>query len=71
VISPQAVTKRVMSGELILKVNKKSKGSRAWDQFRLVWDPVKNEQVRGVACCSVCKSCLLYKRIANGKEKSL
>jgi len=68
-ISPQAVTKRMMPGELILKVNKRSKGSRAWDQFRLVWDPVKNEQVRGVACCSVCKSCLLYKRIANGKEK--
>ena len=36
-----------------------SKGSRAWDQFRLVWDPVRNEQVRGVACCSVCKSSLL------------
>jgi len=55
-ISPQAVTKRVVSGELILKVNKKLKGSRAWNQFCLVWDPVKNEQVRGIACCSVCKS---------------
>ena len=70
-ISPQTVTKRVVSGELVLKINKKSKGSRAWDQFRLVWDPVKNEQVRGVACCSVCKSCLLYKRMAKGEEKSL
>ena len=35
-ISPQTVTKRVVSGELILKFNKKSKGTRAWDQFRLV-----------------------------------
>ena len=53
----------MVSGELILKFNKKSKGSGAWDQFRLVWDPVKNEQVRGVAC-SVCKSCLLYKTLS-------
>ena len=42
-ISPQTVTKRVTSGELILKINKKSKGSRAWDQFRLVWDPGSEE----------------------------
>ena len=70
-ISPQTVTKRVVSGELVLKINKKSKGNHAWNQFCLVWDPVKNEQVRDVACCSVCKSCLLYKRMANGEEKSL
>ena len=57
----QAVSKRVVSGDFILKVNKKSKGSRAWDQFRLVWDPAKNEEVYGIACCTVCKSCLLYK----------
>ena len=36
IISPQTVTKSVVSGELILKFNKKSKGSHAWDQFRLV-----------------------------------
>ena len=65
-ISPQTVTKRVVSGEMVLKFNKKLKGSHAWDQFRLVWDPVKNEQVRGVACCSVCKSCLLYKEWKTG-----
>ena len=52
-ISPHTVTKRVVSGKWILRVNKKSKGSRAWDQFCLAWDLVKNEQVRGVACCSV------------------
>lgn len=67
-ISPQAITKHVVSGELILKVSKKLRGSRAWEQFRLVWDPVKNEQVRGFACCSVCKSCLRYKSV---EEKSL
>jgi len=35
-ISPQTVTKRVVSRELILKFNKKSKGGRARNQFRLV-----------------------------------
>ena len=34
---PQAVSERVRSGELLLRVNKKSKGSHAWDQFCLVW----------------------------------
>ena len=70
-ISPHAVTKHVVSGEWILKVNKKSKGSHGWDQFHLVWDPVKNEQVHGFACCSMCKSSLLYKRMENEEEKSL
>ena len=68
---PQAVSKHVMSGDFILKVNKKSKGSRAWEQFRLVWDPSKNEEVFGIACCAVCKSCLLYKKSINGEQKSL
>ena len=67
---PRAVSERVRSGELLLRVNKKSKGSHAWDQFRLVWDPVDNQEVRGIACCSVCKSCL-HKTSLNGEEKSL
>ena len=57
----QAVSKQVVSRDFVLKVNKKSKGSRAWDQFHLVWDPSKKEEVYGIACCAVCKSCLLYK----------
>ena len=59
----QAVSKQVVSGDFVLKVNKKSKGSRAWDQFRLVWDPSKNEEVYGIACCAVCKSCLYIKSL--------
>ena len=47
-ISPQTVTKRVASGELVLKIIKQevegqSCSSRAWDQFRLVWDPGSEE----------------------------
>lgn len=33
---PQAVSKHVMSGDFVLKVNKKLKGKNAWDQFCLV-----------------------------------
>ena len=67
----QAVSKHVMSGNFILKVNKKLKGSCAWDQFRLVWDPTTNEEVFGIACCNICKSCLLYKKKIKGEEKSM
>ena len=68
---PRAVSERVGSGELLLRLNKKSKGSHAWDQFHLVWDPVDNQEVRGIACCSVCKSCLCYKTSLNWEEKLL
>ena len=40
------------------------------DQFQLVWDQVKNEQVHGIDCCSVCKSSLLHNKMTNGLEKS-
>ena len=69
VSDPLFVSERVKSGELLLRVNKKSKGSHAWDQFCLVWDPVDNQEVRGVACCSMCKSCLHYKMSLHGEEK--
>ena len=68
---PQTVSERVISGEFILGVNKKSKGSHAWDQFCLVWDPVNHQEVCGVACCSVCKLCLRYKMSVDGEEKLL
>jgi len=42
-ILPHTATKRVVSGERILKVNKKPKGSRIRDQFHLVWDLVNNK----------------------------
>ena len=33
--------------------------------FRLVWDPSKNEEVYGIACCAVCK--VFYIKI-NGEQ---
>ena len=58
-----AVSKRVMSGDLVLKLNKKSKGSQAWDQFHIMWDPDKTEELYDIVCCSICKLCLLYKML--------
>ena len=66
---PLSVSKCVVAGDPMLKSNRKSKGSRAWDQFCIVWDPDKNQEVYGIACCSVCKLCLLYKKLVNGEEK--
>ena len=68
---PRAVSERVRLGELLLRVNKKSKGSHAWDQFCLVWEPVSNQEVCGISCCSMCKSCIRYKMSLNGEEKLL
>ena len=56
----------------MLKFNRKLKGSRTWDQFYITWNPDKNQEVYGVACCSVCsKLYLLYKKLVNGEEKSM
>ena len=49
----------------------KCKGSRAWDQFRGVLNPLNDEEVFGVACCCICKVCILYKRKVSGEERSL
>ena len=68
---PRTVLEWVISGEFLLRIKKKSKDSRAWDQFRLVWDPVNHQEVRGVTSCSVCKSCLRYKMSVEGEEKFL
>ena len=38
----------VMSRIFILKVNKK--GRYIWDQFCLIWDPAKNEEVYVIIC---------------------
>ena len=69
--STQDVLKLVIDGDYILKKKKDTKGSRAWQQFRIVFDPVNNEEVFGVACCSVCKVCILYKKKVRGEERSL
>ena len=34
-------------------------------------DSSNNEEVFGVACCCVCKVCILYKKKVSGEEKSL
>ena len=64
---PLSVSKRVVA-DLVLKLNRKSKGSQAWDQFWIMQDPDKNQEVYGIACCSVCKLCLLYIKLLNGKK---
>ena len=69
-ISPQDISQRVISGDFILKKKKNAKGSRAWDQFRVVFDPSNNSEVFGVACCCVCKVCILYKKKVSGEERS-
>ena len=68
-LSPQVVSRRVNDGDYILKKN--SKGSRAWERFRAVLNPSNNDEVFGVACCCVCKVCILYKTKVSGEERSL
>ena len=65
---PLSVSKCVVAGYLVLKLNRKLKGSRAWDQFCIMQDPDKNQEVYGIACCSVCKLCILYKTLVIGKK---
>ena len=61
-ISPQTVSKLVIDGDYILKKKKNAKGSRAWDQFRVVLNPLNDEELFGVACCCICKVCIyIYK----------
>ena len=55
IISPQDILRRGTAGEYILKKKKNAKGSRVWEQFRIVFDPSNNDKVFGVACCCVCK----------------
>ena len=50
---------KCLVADLVLKLNRKLKGSRAWDQFCIMQDPDRNQEVYGIACCSVCKLCLL------------
>ena len=70
-LAPQEVSSRVSAGEFILKKYKCSRGSRAWKQFCIVFDLTRGKEVFGIACCSICKVCILYKKIVNGQEKSL
>ena len=53
--SAQDVSKLVIDGNYILKKKKDMKESRAWQQFRIIFNPVNNEKVFGVSCCCVCK----------------
>ena len=52
----QDVLNLVIDGDYILKKKKDTKGSRAWQQFWIVFNPINNEEVFGVACCHVCKA---------------
>ena len=39
--------------------------------FRIVYDESSGEEVFGYACCVTCKTCLLYKKLVDGTEKSM
>ena len=69
-LSPQVVSRWVIDGDYIL-MKKNLKGSRTWEQFRVVLNPSNNDEVFGVACCCVCKVCILYKTKVSGEERSL
>jgi len=58
-VSPQVTQKRIIDGDYILKKKKNAKGIRAWEQFRIVVDSSNNFEVFGVACCCLCKVCIL------------
>ena len=60
----------IKPGDYILKKNKNTKGSRAWQKFRTVYDESRGEEeVFGYACCVTCKTCLRYKKLVDGTEK--
>jgi len=64
------VSELVKRGDYILKRKKNAKGSHAWEQFQIVLD-ANGDKVFGVACCAICETCLLYKKLVNGQEKSM
>ena len=49
---------------------KNVKGSRAWEQFRVVYNN-NNKEVFGMACYSICKSRFVYKKVVDGRERSM
>ena len=59
----------IKPGDYILKKKKNTKGSRAWQKFRTVYDESRGEEVFGYACCVTCKTCLRYKKLVDGTEK--
>ena len=69
-ISSRSVSERVKQGDYTLKRKKNTKGSHAWEQFRTVCYE-NGDEVFGVACCVNCKTCLLYKKLVNGEQKSM
>ena len=69
--SAQDVSKLIIDGDYILKKRKDTKGSKAWQQFQIMFNPVNSEEVFGVACCCLCKVCILYKKKMRGEEISL
>ena len=70
-LSSHDVSRRVIAGDYILKKIKNAKGSRAWEQFWIVFDRFNDNEIFGVTCCSVCKVSILYKKKMSGEERSL
>ena len=63
--------KLVIDSNYILNKKKETKGSRAWQQFWTMFNPVNNEEVFRVMCYCVCKVCILYKKGVKREERSL
>jgi len=59
--SPLVFSRWVVDGDCNLK-KKNMKGSRAWEQFRVVYDPSNDVEVFEVACCCVCKVCITLQK---------
>ena len=53
-VSPQDILKRVSVGDYILNKKKNMKGSRAWEQFRIMLNPSNNDEVLGVSYMLLC-----------------
>ena len=70
-LSSREVSEGVKRGDHILKKKKNTKGSRAWQKFRIAYDESSGEEVFGYACCVTCKTRLLYKKLVDGTEKSM
>ena len=69
-ISSRNVSEHVKQGDYTLKRKKITKGSHAWEKFRTICDENSDEVFR-VAYCVNCKTCLLYKKLVNGEQKSM
>jgi len=56
------------ASDFVLKRKKNAKGSQSWNQFWIVYNS-NDEEIFGIAWCSIHKSCFVYKKLVNGQER--